>query len=163
MEIREASLKESLELSRFKRDIWLETYENIYSYDKLYRYNIDENEKKFEDIILDENQNIYVFYHGEVVGYLIFGPGKYEDYKDFKLCINALYIKKTYQGKGLGRKSFNLVKNYCEANKISKFYNCCNYYNKNAKAFYSKMGGRIARTVVDVSREKSQYYFEYYL
>ena len=59
--------------------------------------------------------------------------------------IGLLYLLKSCQGTGLGRKLFNIAYNKIKENGYKEFFISCNKYNYSAQKFYEKMGGKIIR------------------
>ena len=63
------------------------------------------------------------------------------EYGDYEQEIGLLYLRKSFQNRGLGRKLFDLAKDEIKQNGYNRFFVSCNKYNKNACKFYEKMGG----------------------
>ena len=145
-------------LAIIKKKVWNTTYRGIYNNDELDNYDYKYHENKFLNKI---NDTYVIFEDEEIIGYFSFGKPKYE-YKDYKYCLNSLYILKEYQGKGIGREVFNYISDYCNKENIKKYFVNCNKYNTKALGFYQKMGGIICG-LVDEGEEKSkhQYYIEF--
>jgi len=57
---------------------------------------------------------------------------------------------------GLGKKFFDIIKS-----KNKKLFNCCNYYNSNARNFYERMGGKIVKTDMSEDKLYCQVYYVY--
>ncbi|MBR2638984.1 MAG: GNAT family N-acetyltransferase [Oscillospiraceae bacterium] len=135
-------------LSEFRRKVWETTYRGIYP-DKL----IDEFDFGFHDsknlfMINSEEYSVYfITADGEKTGYLILQH-------KIPLYIQSLYLLPDFQRKGIGRKIFGFVREHCRKNEIQKFYLCCHPENKNALAFYEKMGGKI--TEKDIGHEDNR-------
>ena len=134
-------------LSEFRRKVWAKTYRGIYP-DKL----IDEFDFGFHD-----SKNLFMINSEEYSVYFITADGKKAGYlilqHKIPLYIQSLYLLPDFQRKGIGRKIFSLVREHCRKNKIEKFYLCCQPENKNALAFYEKMGGKI--TEKDIGHENN--------
>ena len=145
-------------LSRVKRDVWLTTYRGIYEDDKLDNYDYLYHENKF----ISKLEELYVIKdNSEIVGYFSFGIPRYK-YKDYKYCINSLYILNNYQGKGIGKRVFAFINDYCSENNIEGYFTNCNKYNTKALGFYLKMGGVITNLEdKDKSKEAHQYFIEF--
>lgn len=158
MEIALASIEDSKELSYLKKKVWETTYRGIYSDQKIDNYNYEERQNKFEKMIKDDNQEVYVCKEkNKIIGYMIVGTPLHESINGYSLTINDLGIEESYRGKGIGKMFIDIVKS-----KNKKFFNCCNYYNIKAQKFYEKMGGKIIKTSIDKdSKEHSQVYYIY--
>lgn len=142
IEIRKAKLEDCEELSYLKREIWETTYRGIYPDEKFDSYNYVENAHKFENIILSNDIFLYVASdNGKLVGYVAFGS-PLRPFRDYSKEIVLLYIKKEYQGVGIGKKLFNLGYEYIKSLGETKFLISCNKYNLPAQGFYEKMGGK---------------------
>ena len=141
--IRLATKKDCDKLSKLKHQVWCETYRGIYSDEKIDNFDYERNSEKFLNIINDPNVYLYVVEsNNNLVGYMDFGA-PYRPYKDYEQEIGLLYIKKEFQGKGIGRKLFNIAYSNIKDKGYSEFFISCNKYNLNAQKFYEKMGGII--------------------
>ena len=145
-------------LSKVKHDVWNTTYRGIYEDSKLDDYDYKYHENKF----IDKLDELYVIKdENDIVGYFSFGVPRYV-YKDYKYCINSLYILNTYQGKGIGKKVVSFINDYCKDNNIDRYFTNCNKYNENALGFYLKMGGVITSLMDDDElKEAHQYFIEF--
>ena len=124
-------------LSEFRRKVWETTYRGIYP-DKL----IDEFDFDFHD-----SKNLFMINSEEYSVYFITADGKKAGYLILRhknpLYVQSLYLLSEFRRKGIGKKTFDYIREHCRKNKIEKFYLCCQLENKNALAFYKKMGGKI--------------------
>lgn len=59
------------------------------------------------------------------------------------IMLQSLYVLQEYQHRGIGRKAFEFVKQYCTENGAASFTLHCLPENWSARKFYEKMGGRI--------------------
>ena len=125
------------ELSEMRRKVWLTTYRGIYP-DKM----LDDFDYPFHDaknLSMINSENFSVFFitsSSEKIGYLIL------EHKN-PLYVQSLYLLEDFRRKGIGTKVFSFIRNFCLERKISRFYLGCHPQNKNALAFYEKMGGTI--------------------
>lgn len=125
-----------------RKAVWEETYRGIYPQEMLDDYDPKDFACRDEERIRSGNHHYYLFLdEGKCIGYFSFGPYNFGSYKDFSLCLNNLYIRKEYQGKGLGRQAFDCIREYCVRRGISKFFCGCNAHNAPAAGFYRHMGG----------------------
>ena len=144
--------------------VWLETYRGIYPDDMLDHYDVSLYADRDRKRMSDPAQRYYFFMDGSTcAGYFSFGPGHYGTYKDFALCLNNLYIRREYQGLGLGRRTFHVIRNYCREQGIPKFYCGCNVHNTPAVNFYRHMGGiQGDETVFHDCKAEDIIHFEFY-
>lgn len=137
-------------LARIKKEVWNTTYRGIYKDSDLDDFDYNKHELKF----INGLDGLYIIKLSEkIIGYFCFSYPKYP-YKDYKYCLNSLYILKDYQGLGIGKKVFKFIINYCNDNEINEFFTSANKYNENAQKFYQKMGG-ILENIEDKDEDKS--------
>ena len=156
--IRKAKESDCKQLSIIKKQVWNDTYRGIYSDEKLDNFEYHKHEEKFKSNI----DGLYVILEEEkLIGYFSFSYPRYE-YKNYAYSLNSLYLLSCYKRKGIGRKVFEFIDNYCKENLINGFYTNCNKYNENALNFYLKMGGKVTN-LVDEGEDKSthQYFIEF--
>ena len=150
-------------LSETRRKAWDATYRGIYEDERIDCFDYAMHWRNDEKRIAE--QEVYLMTDGgECVGYFYYGafPGK--PYKDFSLCLNALYILPPYQGMGLGARVFSQMREACRQRGLDKFFCGCNVHNTKAQGFYRKMGGIVGK--IDAGHERKaedQMYFEFYL
>ena len=156
--LRNAKREDCKELSNIKHKVWLTTYRGIYDDSDLDNYDYLKHENKF----ISKLDELYVIESDDtLIGYFSFGVPRH-NYLDYTHCINSLYILEGYKGKGIGRRVFEFIDNYCKNNNISKYFTNCNKYNTNALGFYLKMGG-VVTLLEDTNEDKAahQYYIEF--
>ena len=125
-----------------RRIVWGETYRGIYPDEMLDKYDVDAYAQRDRQRIENPQHHYYLYMDGEnCVGYFSFGPYNFGNYKDFELCLNNLYIRNGYKGRGLGRQAFDVVRTHCRERGIAKFFCGCNIHNDPAMLFYRHMGG----------------------
>ena len=165
IECRKATPEDAHFIARTRRLVWQETYRGIYSDEKLDHYDVVAYTIADRERIDDPHNHYYLFMDGEsCAGYFSFGPYHYGRYKDFELCINHLYIRKEYQGMGLGKYAFSVIQEYCKRNRICRFFCGCNANNLPAVAFYRHMGGKVGdHPRADVPKQDQIIHFEFYL
>ena len=158
MEIVLANVEDAKALSFLKKKIWETTYRDVYNDEDIDNYDYLKREEKFTKLINDSDQEVYVCKDKkEIIGYMVIGTPIHESIEGYDLCINDLGTIKEYQGKGIGRMFIDLAKS-----KNKKLFNSCNYYNKNAQMFYSRMGGKVVKTEIDENdKRRSQVYYVY--
>ena len=142
IEIRRACSEDAILIALTRRTVWEETYRGIYPDEKLDSYDVQAYAQRDREKILDPSHHYYLFLDGkDCIGYFSFGPYNYGIYKDFSLCLNHLYIRSDYQGRGLGKQAFAILRDYCARQGITKFFCGCNAHNQQAQGFYRHMGG----------------------
>lgn len=157
MEIRLAKETEAKELSYLKKLVWETTYRGIYPDEDIDNYDYQKREEKFKRLINDYTQEVYVcLIDGKIVGYMVLGAPLHGKLDGYDLTINDLGIDKQYRGIGLGRKFLDIAKS-----KNQNLFNCCNYYNYNARGFYEKNGGKIVKTDMSEEKRDCQVYYVY--
>ena len=165
IELKRASQADAVKIAETRRIVWQETYPGIYPDRMLQDYDVQTYALHDAQRISQPGENYYVFLDGDqCVGYFSFGPYHHGTYKDFSLCLNHLYIRKSHQGRGLGKMAFATVDEYCKEQGISEFFCGCNANNLPAMAFYRHMGGvqgDLPR--LDVPPMDQIVHFEFYL
>lgn len=150
-------------LSETRRKAWNVTYRGIYEDALIDNFDYALHRRNDEKRIAE--QEVYLMMDGEhCAGYFYYGAFPGEPYKDFALCLNALYILPPYQGMGLGGRVFSLMREVCRQRGLDKFFCGCNIHNTKAQGFYRKMGGVVGK--IDGGhkrRAEDQMYFEFYL
>lgn len=107
--IRLANENDCDELSRLKREVWKTTYRGIYPNEKINNFDYEKNKKTFIKIVNNPNIDLYVVEaDGKIIGYIDFGI-PVRPFQDYKQEIWLLYILKEYQGKGIGKRLFNIA------------------------------------------------------
>lgn len=165
IEIVKVSSEDALLLANMRRLVWLETYRGIYPDSMLDEYDADAYAIRDRRRIEDPSHHYYFFIeNGRCAGYFSFGPYNYGNYKDFALCLNNLYILKAYQRRGLGRKAFATINEYCKTHQIQRFFCGCNANNIPAVSFYRHMGGIQGDAYnPDCPKQDQIIHFEFYL
>lgn len=159
--IRLANIDDCVELSRLKHDIWNTTYRGIYSNEKIDNYDYEKHANSFITKINNLDIKLYVVeYDGILIGYMDYGT-PLRSFGDYEQEIGLLYVKKEYQGMGIGKVLFNLAYDNIKNNGYDEFFISCNKYNVAAQKFYEKMGGEII--YVDEDNEDKSIPQVYYL
>ena len=164
IELKKASFEDAHYVTETRRIVWEQTYRGIYPDSMIDGYDYDRYLLKDQTMITSPQHSYYLFMDGNrCIGYFSFGPYNYGTYKDYQLCLNSLYICKEYKGKGLGKQAFSVIRNYCKAYDLSKFFCGCNVHNQPAQSFYKHMGG-IAGDISTGHKNRSEdiIYFEFH-
>ena len=142
IELRKATAADALLLAKTRQIVWEETYRGIYPDVMLDAYDVDFFANRDRQRLENPLHHFYLYMEEEAcVGYFSFGPYNFGTYKDFDMCLNNLYIRRDYQGRGLGKKAFDSLRAHCAEQGISKFFCGCNAHNSPAVRFYQHMGG----------------------
>ena len=165
IELRQATPAEAGLIARTRRIVWEETYRGIYPDEKLDGYDVAFYTARDAVRMADPRIRYFLFLDGgECAGYYSVGPYNYGTYRDFFLCLNDLYIRREYQGQGLGRLAFSRIREYCRENGFSCFFCGCNANNTPAIGFYRHMGGIQGDDFRrDVPKEDQIIHFEFYI
>lgn len=165
IELKKASVADAVLIAETRRIVWQETYQGIYP-DRMWEdYDLQTYAAHDAQRICEPGENYYVYLdENRCVGYFSFGPYHHGSYKDFRVCLNHLYIRKTYRGRGLGKLAFSTIQRYCAQQGIDKFFCGCNANNLPAMAFYRHMGGVEGdEPRTDVPKMDQIVHFEFYL
>lgn len=128
---------EAHELSQFRQKVWDTTYRGIYP-DEI----IDDFDYGFHDernlfwINSEEFSVYFILADGEKAGYLIMQENETP-------YVQSLYLLESFRGKGIGKKVFGFIKDYCRRKGKKRFYLCCHPQNEKALGFYDAMVGVI--------------------
>ena len=90
------------------------------------------NEKYHTILVIEENGQLIGF--GDMWIYPEFGHAGYSAY------LHNFFVKKEYQGKGLGKKLLGELISLAQNKKATAFHITTSFKNKNAIALYKKMG-----------------------
>ena len=165
IEIRKASLADASIVTQTRRIVWSETYRGIYPDEMIDQYDYPGRLAKDMELISSESHHYFLFMDGDIcAGYMSFGPYNYGTYRDFELCLNHLYFRNGYKGKGLGKRAFDILRSYAQEQGICKFFCGCNYHNLNAQGFYRHMGGIQGEISMGHQNKADEIiFFEFYL
>jgi len=159
--IRLADSSDCKRLSMLKKEIWETTYRGIYPDSKIDDYDYLEHENKFRNFVSDVDIKLYVVVDDDIVGYMACGK-PYRSFKDYERDITLLYLKKEYQGYGIGKRLFLLANDTFKKDGYNRFFINCNKYNEKAQRFYEKMGGKVVAVDEDcLDKSESQIHYHY--
>lgn len=139
MEIRFFPAKETdaAAISRLRREIWDSTYRGIYPDGLIDDYDFSGHVQRDAERIKNPVFTVY----------LIKDEDRPIGYFNIEMrgapYIQSLYILKAYQGRGIGKKAFALMREYCKTRGFSSFTCHCNAHNTKARGFYEALGGVI--------------------
>ena len=165
IELKKASALDAIKIAETRRIVWKETYPGIYPEHMWENYDLQAYAIHDAKRITQPGENYYVFLDGDrCEGYFSFGPYHPGRYKDYPVCLNHLYIRKSHQGRGLGKLAFATIRKYCGEQGINKFFCGCNANNLPAMSFYRHMGGMEGdQPRQDVPKMDQIVHFEFYL
>ena len=129
--------EEARELSVFRKRVWETTYRGIYPDEIIDNFDYEFHDaKNLAMINSEEFLPYFIFADGEKAGYLILQ-------KKEPLYVQSLYLLEGFRGRGIGRKIFEYIRDFCKKEGRTKFYLGCHPQNEKALGFYEKMGGVI--------------------
>ncbi|MGY3743534.1 GNAT family N-acetyltransferase [Leuconostoc inhae] len=145
MEIKQLTAAQVYELQEISIETFTDTYGSQSDESDLYQY-LEESYslEKLKKEIENNNSLFYIFYdkNNEKMAYLKLNVENAQSESEFvdALEIERIYIRKSHQKKGLGRKMFNLaLEKAFELNKKQIWLGVWEY-NENAKLFYNHLG-----------------------
>ena len=152
-------------LTETRQKVWAATYRGIYPDEMIDGYDYPKHNARDLRRINDPENTVWLAMDGDdCVGYLYVGPCGYGRYKDFDFCLNSLYFLPEYQGIGLGRQAFQLVKEECRRRGYDRFFCGCSAHNHRARGFYEHMGGVLgAQSVGHENKAEDLVYYEFCL
>lgn len=142
-------------LSSLRQKCWQETYEGIYPFQDIFNFDYNAHQEKFALYLYKGYECYKILCRQATIGYLIFCVKDDDAVKAARL--NSLYILRAYQKQGIGKTALGILTDFCLRQGIDKIYIECNYHNKNALAFYQRMGGKIiAQDINNGSKQQDQ-------
>jgi len=141
--IRQATIKDLNEILRFNLELFKKERRE---YDKLldvsWTYGV-EGKKYFRGRIKKKDGFVVVAESGgRVIGYLCGGLNKMESYRIQKKHaeLENMFVEKKFRGKGIGGKLTESFFTWCKENKVERVSVSASFDNKEAVAFYERMG-----------------------
>lgn len=160
-----ATIEDLKYIGYLRQKIWDSTYRGIYDNEWIDQFDFAHHERN--DLLKLQNPDFYVYLileNNNKIGYFMLSQELPCRYKDFTVCLNALYILPDFQGKGIGCEGIEMIKEYCKIHGINKFYNQCNVHNSKAISFYKKMGGMIGhKDIGNAYKYEDSIWFEYHI
>ena len=165
IEIRVASAQDAHLVTLTRREVWEETYRGIYPDEMIDQYDYENRLVTDIRLICSPQHRYFLFMDGAAcAGYMSFGPYNYGTYKDYELCLNNLYFRKSYQGMGLGKQAFQILRDYAREHGFDKFFCGCNLHNLKAQGFYRHMGGIVGEISSGYQNKSDEIiFFEFYV
>jgi GNAT superfamily N-acetyltransferase len=150
--IKEWTLIDSLAIASVHVKSWQTTYRGIISDDYLDDLDASERTKKWEKILSDPNQKVFVTLEWEKIVWFA-TCDKSEEFDWYDSTISSIYLLKEYQGKGIWRKLFNNCLSHLQQLGCHSMYIWVLADNP-AKNFYEKMGGEyMDRKKIEIGNE----------
>lgn len=146
--IRQATINDSLEISKLITLSWKTSYRGILSDEALDSLTVEDKNNRWKQIL--ENQtsdnNIYVYEEGnQILGVIRFGKPD-DELSKYNAEIHVLYVDTNLKRKGYGSKLFNFAKEFFINNGTTNMIIWCLNGNTPSIKFYEKMGGKIVNT-----------------
>lgn len=140
---RKAQFGDCYELAVLKGMVWNTTYRGIYPEEKLAGYDVEKNQRIFENMIENPEIALHVAVDGSrIVGFMTCGK-PYRPFQNFCQEIGLLYILKEYQRQGIGTAFFEIARKQVAENGYREFFLSVNRKNYDAQKFYKVMGGTV--------------------
>jgi L-amino acid N-acyltransferase YncA len=154
MNIRKAVLLDVNGIAKVHVDCWKSTYANIVPNEYISKLTYEKREKLWEQVI--QNGNVFVAEdeNGQIVGFADGGKERTGDYKEYPGEMYSIYILKSFQNRGIGKRLMKAVVNELLKQDI---YSMLVWVLKdnNSRNFYEQMGGKVvASKTVDFSGKK---------
>ena len=143
-----AEERDAAVIGALRREIWGTTYRGIYPDEAIDQYDVEGHLRRDRARIAGPAFRVWVIEDGErPIGYLYlqYGSGVH---------IQSLYVLREYQGRGIGRAAFALIRNCCRGWGLETFTCNCNEHNAPARGFYEHLGGILIGA--DVGHENRQ-------
>ncbi|APH05644.1 GNAT family N-acetyltransferase [Bacillus weihaiensis] len=140
MKIRSAQLKDVEAISDVHIKSWKQTYTEIVPEKYLSTLSIEEKRQLWTRVI--PNGGVYVVQddHGDVIGFASGGKERTGTYEKYEGELYAIYLLKQYQGRGIGKKLFQVVVNDLKTKEIQSLVVWVIAENS-SRLFYEKMEG----------------------
>ena len=92
----------------------------------------------------EPGKDVYILEDGgAAAGFFVISAPETPLYKDFPVCLNALYLIPEYHRQGIGRRMMGFAADWCRARGFDRFFLSCSLHNRPARAFYEAMGGAL--------------------
>ena len=164
MNIRKKTIKDIPEFILLVNDVWNETYRGIVddSFLDNMKNTVKDRIKRMQENYNDEDLNFVFEDKGKLIGFTSVEKSRDEDYPNSGE-ISSLYLKKEYQGKGLGKKLFNYSLDKLKELGFSDYIIGC--LDKNpTNDFYKHMGGVLYKSemkkIGNKEYKENYYYFK---
>lgn len=128
---------EADQLGQLRQKAWSATYRGIYPDEMIDQFDYAwHKERDLRRIRNPQYENYFIQVNGKHIGYLTLKNGE-------SLMLYSLYLLPEAQGRGIGKRCFAFVSQYCASHQMQGFCCHCQPDNRNAMGFYQHMGGHI--------------------
>ncbi len=149
MKIQEWTFLDALNIASVHIQCWRETYHGIISDEYLNNLNVLERSKKWETILADPNQKVFISSEWERIIWFA-TCWKSDEIKWYDSSISSIYLLTNYEWMAIWRNLFHTCTNYLKSFWYKKMYVWVLESNP-AKHFYRKMGGEfICKNEVEI-------------
>ena len=140
MEIRKASIEDIENIAELYISNWKETYKDMLSSDYLDQLNVQYGIEKWSEFLEKDEHWIYVAYDGD--DFLGFGACSPDSEIEGCLYMDSLHICPESQGKGLGTKTTQRIREYALESGYTRMSVCIVRGNDGARDLYLKLGAK---------------------
>lgn len=144
MEIRKARREDLVEVAKIKINSWKDTYKEFVSNDYLNDMDYKKTAEKWNNNFNNENF-IVATEEEKIVGFCRYGNriDELNRFEEYDGEIYAIYIKKGYKRKGIGKEFVKHAINDLKKQNKKKVIIWCLEQNNEAREFYTKIGGKL--------------------
>ncbi|MCM2533261.1 GNAT family N-acetyltransferase [Neobacillus pocheonensis] len=151
MNIRKAVLLDVDSIAKVHVDCWKTTYANIIPDVYIRNLTYEKRAKLWERIIPNGNVFVAEDDNSQIIGFADGGRERTGDYKEYRGEMYSIYILKSYQGLGIGKRLIQAVVNELLKQDLNSMIVWVLKDNISCD-FYEKMGGKVVdRKTVDFS------------
>lgn len=140
MNIRKATIGDSMGIAKVHVDSWISTYKGIVPKDYLDLLTYDKREVLWKKNIITDPVFVAEDYNGKIVGFSTGGKKRTKGFEDYDGELYAIYILDNYQGKGIGKALLKQIIIELQENKLNSMIVLVLEQNS-SKNFYEHMGG----------------------
>lgn len=142
MNIRKAVLLDVNGIAKVHVDCWKSTYANIVPNEYISKLTYEKRAKLWEQVIPNGNVFVAEDENGQIVGFADGGKERTGDYKEYPGEMYSIYILKSYQNRGIGKRLMKAVVNELLKQDINSMLVWV-LKDNNSRNFYEQMGGKI--------------------
>lgn len=140
--IRKAALSDTKGIAKVHVDCWVTTYSNIIPNDYMSKLNYEKREKLWERIIPNGNVFVAEDNNGRIIGFADGGKERTGEYDYYKGEMYSIYILKSYQGLGIGKRLIKALVNEFIKQELKSMIVWV-LKDNDSRNFYEKMGGKV--------------------
>ncbi|PGY03454.1 GNAT family N-acetyltransferase [Bacillus sp. AFS031507] len=142
MNIRKAVLLDVTGVAKVHVDSWKTTYEKLIPDEYISKLTYEKRAKLWEEVIPNGNVFVAEDDNGQIIGFADGGRERTGDYKEYKGEMYSIYILKSYQGQGIGKRLIKAVVNEIIKQDLNSMIVWVLKDNISC-TFYEKMGGKV--------------------